>query len=233
MSPTFRARLFLAICPLLATIFLSAHGDKNGPLTVQEALKLLNDSPWARQQTSTRVVGGIGSGIEGEKEIFRRFFVRLLSAPPIREAYARVAGNFYETSGPPPEEKELRKRQTEQALKLDMSEWIVVAVTFRSNDAELEQRVKRALQSETTPTMKTRAYLSTERFPQLELAAFYPAIEDSVGAKFVFPRNVNGIPVVSADDRSFAFELSRSGRIPELRVTFSVRQMVIDGILVL
>lgn len=109
MSQTFRARLFLAICPLLATIFLSAHGDKNGPLTVQEALKLLNDSPWARQQTSTRVVGGIGSGIEGEKEIFRRFFVRLLSAPPIREAYARVAGNFYETSGPPPEERSSEK----------------------------------------------------------------------------------------------------------------------------
>ena len=52
--------------------------------TLEEAVEILNQSPWARQETFTRVIGGIGSGLHGEKEIYSTFFVRLLSARPVR-----------------------------------------------------------------------------------------------------------------------------------------------------
>ena len=38
----------------------------------------------------TRVISGVGSGISGEKEIYNTFYIRFLSARPVREAYARI-----------------------------------------------------------------------------------------------------------------------------------------------
>src|SRR4030067_3720396 len=55
-----------------------------------KAVEILNSSPWARHETFTRVIGGVGSGVSGEKEIYNTFYVRFLSARPIREAYARI-----------------------------------------------------------------------------------------------------------------------------------------------
>src|SRR5438876_9832215 len=46
--------------------------------TLEEAVEVLNQSPWARQETVTRVIGGIGSGILGAKESDRTSFTRFL-----------------------------------------------------------------------------------------------------------------------------------------------------------
>jgi len=194
---------------------------------LKEALEVLNDSPWAHQQTATRVVGGIGSGVAGEKEIFQRFYVRFLSARPIRAAFARVDQLMADSQGgdSPP--------GLEENIELDTSQWIVIAVAFRSNDSSLEPEVRRALQTQTTETMKTRAFLSTDRFAQLEIAAFYPALEDGVGAKFVFPRQLGSQPVVSASDKKVVFELDMPSDFPDIRTTFRVREMIVDGELVL
>jgi len=73
--------LLLAVVPLpLASS--SANGSYRN-WSLSEALELLSNSSWARQETYTRVIGGIGSGIQGEKEIYNTFFVRFLSAAPI------------------------------------------------------------------------------------------------------------------------------------------------------
>ena len=47
--------------------------------SLDRAVKVLNDSPWARHETFTRVIRGVGSGISGEKEIYNTFYVRFLS----------------------------------------------------------------------------------------------------------------------------------------------------------
>ncbi|RPJ56368.1 MAG: hypothetical protein EHM23_23760 [Acidobacteria bacterium] len=197
--------------------------------SLEEALSILNDSPWAREQTATRVVGGIGSGIAGEKEIYERFYVRLLSARPIREAYARADRLISNTESVDP----TAAKSAKDSLDLDTSDWIVVAVAFRSNDMSREQEVKRELQTQTTETMKTRAYLSTARFPQVRIMAFFPALEDGVGAKFVFPRKINGEAVVTAGDQNLIFELEMPGDMPDVRTTFKVREMMVKGELIL
>jgi len=197
--------------------------------SLEEALSILNDSPWAREQTATRVVGGIGSGIAGEKEIYERFYVRLLSARPIREAYARADRLISNTESVDP----TAAKSAKDSLDLDTSDWIVVAVAFRSNDMSREQEVKRELQTQTTETMKIRAYLSTARFPQVRIMAFFPALEDGVGAKFVFPRKINGEAVVTAGDQNLIFELEMPGDMPDVRTTFKVREMMVKGELIL
>jgi hypothetical protein len=201
--------------------------------TLEEAVAVLTDSPWARKETYTRIIGGIGSGLSGEKEIYSTFFVRFLSAAPIREAYARVSqirGGYDQMSR---EEQKKFDSAIEPGLKLDVRRWIVVTLNFRSNDQSLEHRVKQFLETHTTETMKGRVHLSTAHIPQLEIAAYYPPREEVVGAKFVFPRRMNDRPVVAAGEDQVIFELDLPGFDPELRVVFPTAAMKVEGRLTL
>ena len=228
---------------LISLLFLSAGAAVPDPLqivqrdfsswTLAEATRILNRSPWARKQTYTRVVGGVGSGIHGEKEIFNTFFVRLLSAPPIRRAYARIQQiqNGYDEMTPAA--KGRLDAGIAPGLNLDVSRWIVLTISFRSNNPNMELSVKRFFDSQRLETMRDRAYLATENFPRVELAAYFPPREDAVGAKFVFPRHIDGVPVVAPDQKEVNFEVNIPSVYRRLRVNFSVADMLVEGTLVL
>jgi hypothetical protein len=231
-----RSHVLAGLALLGVSILPLAMGFGNGPYknwTLSEALGLLNDSSWARQETYTQVIGGIGSGIQGEKEIYNTFFVRFLSAAPIRQAYARVKQIHvgYDTLTET-QQVEIDK-QINQGLTLDVTQWIVVAVSFRSNNLNQQSRVSQFFLSHTVETLRQRVFLSTDSFPKLRPVAYYPPIEESVGAKFVFPRKVDKIPVITSDDEMVVFELDVIGMEPDLRTIFSVQEMLIDGELVI
>jgi hypothetical protein len=219
---------FLAFSATSWTTLLPFH-----QWSLDRTVKLLNDSPWARQETYTRVLQGVGSGISGEKEIYNTFYVRFLSAQPVREAYARIQQiqHGYDTMLPE------KKRQFEQTqlpnLNMDVSRWIVLSVSFRSNDPNEESSVRHFFQSETVETLKNKAFLSTSTFPQVELSAYYPQQEESIGAKFVFRREINGIPVVTKDCRKVTLELlGVPGTNSRLCTTFEVKPMIVDNQLI-
>jgi len=197
--------------------------------TLEEALAILHQSPWARQQTFTQVVGGIGSGISGEKEIYSTFYVRFLSAKPIREAYARVRQIQEKYDELSKEEKKKLDDSLTAGLKLNVTNWIVVALTFRSNDPNVELGLKQFLEVQTSETIRARAFLSNARFPQIPPSAYFPPRDEVVGAKFVFPRRVDGQPVVSTGDEGISFELDVPGFASVLRVSFPVAEMMVKG----
>jgi hypothetical protein len=201
--------------------------------SLDRTVKLLNDSPWARQETYTRVLQGVGSGISGEKEIYNTFYVRFLSARPVREAYARIQ-QIQHGYDKMPEEKRRQFEQTQLPnLNMDVSKWIVLSVGFRSNDPNEESTLRHFFQSETVETLKTKAFLSTSSFPQVELSAYFPQQEESIGAKFVFPREINGIPVVTKDCRKVTLELlGVPGTNARLCTTFDVQPMVVGNQLI-
>lgn len=198
----------------------------------QEALKLLNQSPWAQRETFTRVVGGVGSGVQGEKEIFSTFYIRFLSARPIREAYARVQQIRYGYDHMSGQEREKFERWEQQMLEPDLSHWVIVAVTFRSNDPNEEFKFRQYYESQTLESLKKTNFLSTPRFGQVQPVAFYPAKEDGVGVRFVFPRTVDGQDIISAQDSQVTFELSPPVAAANLRSTFSPSKMKVNGQLV-
>jgi hypothetical protein len=231
-----RCACTVVIASLLAALPASAdplHERCFRTWTLEEAVQILNDSPWARRETYTRVVGGIGSGVFGEKEIYNTFFVRLLSAKPIREAYARVlqVQDGYDLLSE--EEKERFDTSVKPGLELDVRRWIVVTVSFRSNDPNAERNMRQFLESQNSETMRNRVSLSTARFPQLHPTAYFPPKGDGIGAKFVFPRAVNGTPVVTSADRQLRFQLDVAGIQNGLNVRFSIPDMMVRGELVL
>src|SRR5262249_12499637 len=145
------------------------------------------------------------SGLLGEKEILNTFFVRLLSARPVREAYARIQQIRAGYDGLSPEEKRRIDASLLSVLKLDTSRWIVVTVSFRTNDESTEIAVRQFFETQTTDSMSLRARLSTDRFAQVELAAYFSPVDEEVGAKFVFPRRVDGVAVASKEDQNVVF----------------------------
>jgi hypothetical protein len=194
---------------------------------------MLNKSPWAKQETFTRVISGVGSGISGEKEIFNTYYVRFLSARPIREAYARIQQIQHGYDKMSPEEKAHFETAQQSNLDLDVSKWIVLTVGFRSNDPNEESSVRRFFQSETVNTLKTKVYLSTPSCPQVELSAYFPQREESVGAKFVFPREFNGVPVITKESANITLELlDVPGTNTRLRATFEVKPMIVGNQLI-
>ena len=200
---------------------------------MNKAVQLLNGSPWAKQETFTRVISGVGSGISGEKEIFNSYYVRFLSARPIREAYARIQQIQHGYDKMSPEERVQFDAAQLPNLDMDVSLWIVVSVSFRSNDPNEESSVRRFFQSETVKTLKTKAFLSTPSCPQVELSAYFPQREESVGAKFVFPREVNGVPVLTKECPRIVLELlDVPGTNARLRSTFPVKPMIIGDQLI-
>jgi len=166
----------------------------------EEALDILNESQWARQQTITQVVEGVGSGEYGEKELFSRYYVRILSAPQIRNAYKIVQGQV--------EDKKDSADQDEFGLVgYDDPRYIIIGVAFRSNQPDLEGEVLNVLKSQTVETLQNRAFLSSSSQPQIRLVDYRPPTDLAIGAQFVFPRIIDGKNVISPDDESFAFEL--------------------------
>lgn len=217
----------IGVWTLTAAVF--AAGDSYRSWTLEDAVGVLNRSSWATQATFTRVVGGIGSGVQGEKEIYNTYFVRLLSAAPIRQAYARIRQIRMGYDELREEEREEIDREIDKLVNLDVDRWIVVAITFRSNDPREQARVDRFFEGQTTQTIRNRAYLSTERFPRVQLHAYFPAIDAAVGARFVFPRQIEGIPVANSDDREIVFEFETPGSGSRLRTRFSVADMRVNG----
>jgi hypothetical protein len=196
---------------------------------MEEAVAVLTESPWAHKETYTSVLGGIGSGIAGEKEIYNTFFVRLLSARPIREAYARMGQLQANYDGMNRDQKRQLDRSLEPGLKLDVSRWIIITLSFRSNIPSEELRVRNFFSGQTTESMRNRVRLSTKQYQQLELEAYFPPLEDAVGAKFVFPRRVQGESVLMPEGDNLAFEVDIPGFEPDLRVNFDAGRMALKG----
>lgn len=213
---------------ILAQAGVYSNDHKYKAWTLEEALQVLTRSPWAKQHTYTRVVGGIGSGVLGEKEIYSTFFVRILSARPVREAFARINQIQHGYDQMAADEKHDLDALISPGLEMDVSRWIILTVSFRSSDRNEELRVKQFFETQTIETIRNRAFLSTSRWGQVQASAYYPPQEDELGAKFVFPRELEGEPVISSAEDSFSFELALPGFDPELRTTFTISEMLVD-----
>jgi hypothetical protein len=225
-------RLLIPVFLLLATPFPFLE-EPFTSWSLDEAVAVLNHSPWARQTTFTEVIEGVGSGVRGEKEIFNTFYTRILSSLPVRRAFVRVEQHAHDYDSLSALEKERFDDLTTPGLELDFEDWIVLTVSFRSNDPDNEREVDRYLEVGTTDSMKNQAFLSTSSVSQVRLRGYSPPRGDGVGAKFVFPRAVDGRPVVGDDTETLVFELEIPDAEPILSVTFVIRELKRGGELML
>lgn len=217
--------------------------------------KMLNSSPWAQTQVDTDTsqltyspttagtssigqsaassaagAGAVNPGRSIQNDRMDRgatnqalsvnYHVRFLSAKPIRQAFARMIELQDKNN------KSVRE-QLGPFVERDFSDFIVVAVAFDSTDNRLAGPAFQAFSSATTGTLKNQAYLERSDGKRLFVVDYKPPINDGLGAKFVFPRQVDGQPFLTeAGDVRFFAQLSDK---ITLSTKYKVQDMIYEG----
>ncbi len=239
---------------ILATVpFAMAQRSKDWKdMTVQAAMKLLNDSPWAHTQTDTDTsemffsptrpgVGSInqdtmipGRPVREQSErnnaradrgalnqaVSVDYYIRFFSARPVREAIARIVL----LSSPEPGPKMIKEWQ--DFVDRDFGPYIVVTVTCAAADGRLLGPNLQAFNGATAGTLKNTTYLERKDGKRVYLMAYRPPEDDGIGAKFIFPRYVEGERFLSAAEGSVRF-VTEIGSTVKINSRFDLTQMIL------
>jgi hypothetical protein len=148
------------------------------------------------------------------------YHVRFLSAKPIRQAFARMIEI---------QEKDAKsvREQLGPFVERDFSDYIVVAVSFDASDGRFSGPVLQAFSSATAGTLKNQAYLERSDGKRLFVADYKPPSNDGLGAKYIFPRNVDGQPFLTdTGDVRFFSQVSEKIKI---NTKYKLKDMVYEG----
>lgn len=209
------------IIPLAAVLLLVGSGV--GSLLAQktqkpwnewnkkEAEKMLADSPWSQTQTETdtsemfyspTTMGDThareSQGATNQATTLK-YYIRLFSARPVRQAYVRLL----ELNQSTPDEAAVEKRRA--WANLAAADSIIVTVACESTDRRYLGRAMQAFNSAITSVLKNGAYLERQDGVKVYLAEYVPPSKDVFGARFIFPRLVNGEPLISNKGGSLRF----------------------------
>jgi len=233
-------RVWITCAPLvvfICAVSISAQWNKR-PYTEwseKEATKVLNDSPWGQTQKFSDTSHEFGTGVARNSvgaidnrtgDYSARHLdirIRFLSSKPIRQAFSRLIA--LKQKGP-------LNSQLEAQLKAfatqDFPDYIVISVDADANETKDELReFKTLLDTTAMVDLKNDTYLSAKG-ERVFIAIYQPPKKDGLGAKFIFPRNVNGKPAIPADADEVQFYSEFSDKY-KLNMRFKVKDMMVDG----
>ena len=241
-------RRILFGCSIIILFAASAYAQKTKPWTewsAKDAEKILNDSAWGQTQTesqdspqassSTSAITqttaarredqrlssatDVESGEKKETAMSVHYRVRLLSAKPIRAAFVRMI----ELQGAPPE----KVAQWRTFVDRDFGDYIVVTITMDGNDRKRMALATDEISKIDAEALKTTTFLERKDGKRIALME-YRAPTDVLGAKFVFPRMLNGKPFIDADSGEVRFT-TEAGKVLKITRRFKVSEMMYDG----
>jgi hypothetical protein len=236
----------LFTCSILILFAVSAAAQKTKPWTewsAKDAEKILNDSAWGqtqtegetssqpsstsaitqttagrREDTSTSAAAKVESG-EKKDSMAVHYRVRFLSAKPIRAAFVRMI----ELQGASAEQV----TQWRTFVDRDFGDYIVVTITLDGNDKKRMGAATAEINSAGPDVIKTTTYLERKDGKRVALME-YRAPSDVLGAKFVFPRMIDGKPFIDANSGDVRF-FTEVGKTIKISKRFRVSEMMYDG----
>ena len=250
----YRFSVLVAVACLLAiTIAASAQKENYSWMEMprKDAERLLTNSPWSQTQTDTDASemfysptrpgtssvgqtttrGTIGSqqSINNNRadrgalneSVHTTYRISFLSARPIRQALAKV---IFSSEHEP---NERLASQLQDFVERDFSSYVVIAVRVDSTDGRLLGPVMQAINSATTSTLKNNTYLERQDGKRLFLMQYIAPISDNLGAKFIFPRLVDGEPFLQSNSGSVRF-FAQFNESFKMNMTYKIRDMVFD-----
>jgi hypothetical protein len=246
--------LSLAAVVTMLVAALSAAGQNDNKswmeLRRKDAERMLADSPWSQTQVDTDASemfysptrpGSASSGRSnvavptGQQSINNNradrgavnqvinvsYRICFLSARPIRQAFARMILSKQEQ----PDDR--LTAQLQAFVERDFSPYIVIAVSVEATDQRFSAPIMQALASANTGTLKNNAYLERQDGKRLFLSEYRAPIADGLGAKFIFPRLVNGLPFLDSHSGTVRFFAQFNDSF-KLNMTYKVSDMVFD-----
>ena len=236
------ASLRFRVCATFALVLASTLGVtgqwNKKPYTEwseKEALKLLNESPWGQTQVFTDTSNTFGTGVargavgtidnrSGDYSATGlNIRIRLLSSKPIRQAFARMIASTQKNAMNSQLEAQLRAFATQ-----DFPDYIIVSVDADAKQSKSEiGEFKTLLDVRTTADLKNNTFLSAKG-QRVYVAEYQPPKKDGLGAKFIFPRKVDGNPVILPDSDDILFSSDFSDKY-KLRMRYKLKDMMFDG----
>jgi hypothetical protein len=218
---------------LICVATVSAQWQKKGykEWSEKEALAVLNNSPWGQTQTYTDTSHMVDEGravdsnqrreVEVPKINFR---IRFFSSKPIRQATSRLVELMQKGQVP----KQLAA-QLDALAEANFPDYIVITVVTEVAQAgSLMGLAASLMDRQSTAQLKNETYLSIKGGQRVFLLEYQPPRKDGLGARFVFPRNVDGKPFITQDSDEVFFHSALSAG-PELNMRFKVKDMMFAG----
>ena len=251
-------RKVILVAVLTALFTVISVAQKNKPWSEwskEEVAKILNYSPWGQTQSDTDTTemfysptkGGTSSvgaslstatiGKASDQQSINNnradrgatntavsvnYHVRFLSAKPVREAISRMIM----LSPHQPVEDFEGLMQT--FVDRDFGEYIVLSVTLDSDDGRFSAPPLQTFASSTADTLKNTTYLERKDGKRLYLMDYRAPQNDGLGAKFVFPRTMDGKPFLTDQDGTLRF-YSEAGNNIKLNIKYKLADMIYDG----
>lgn len=230
------------ICVLFfaASALIAQTGKPWLEWNMKDTTKVLNDSAWGQTQLETKQADGGSAAITntgssrnmvprdpskdapGAITSYIKYYIRLLSAKPIRQAVVRKV--ILDS----PEMEEERKTQLLAFAEATSSDFIVVAVAAEAKDTSTGGEALQAFKAATLASLKESTYLEREDGQRILLADFVAPVADGLGAKFVFPRKLNNQPFLELGSGQLKFYSQLSKKI-KLEARYKVSEMMYDG----
>lgn len=237
MKPVCRLLLASGFALVLAhPVMVSGQWDKKpyAGWSEKEAMKLLNDSPWGQTHTFTDMSRSFSTG-PGSNPTARttpsadasvrnvHIRVRILSARPVREAFARMIELNQKSKIP-----EQFAAQLKGFVARGFNDYVVVTLDCDSGESKEElQQVQALLNNRTTADLKNNTYLQSG-IQKVFLEDYQTPQSDGLGARLAFPRLVNGKPWLTTENEEIHFhsELSSTYKVD---TRYKVRDMIYQG----
>ena len=231
----------------------------------KECTKMVTDSPWARQWSEGFVnmprtyEGGAGStATETERQANARigYTFRLRSALPIRQALVRrgqLAQGYDKMTA---EQKQAFDQQAKQFLEASFADKVVVDVEYSSNVRGFLPELANYWRSQNTGSLSDKVYLLGPKGLRASLLQYNPPRGDSRAFQLVFPRMVEGQPIVGPEDKTLQVQIQQTDlslrflqalkaaeqgnvqtattttSLAQVLVEFKVKKMTMDGELI-
>lgn len=238
------ATLALATALFTVTVLAQKQTKPWGEWSQKDAQKILDDSPWGQTQIETdtsqmffsptsdpnrsRSTSNDSSRLSQgatNQAVNLNFRIRFLTAKPIRQALVRLTEL---------KQKDLPKDAIERLnafASMRSDQWVIVAVAFDSTDQRYSGPVMQAFGSVTTDLVKNDTYLERKDGKRVYLNEYVAPGKDGLGARFIFPRLLDGQPFLTpeAGEVRFHSEFSAGSRSLKLDRRFKTANMVYNG----
>ena len=217
----------------------------------KEAQRVLTDSAWGQTQTelgdsevasasavtktsSTRDSGNLISDTAaknmdsgetiGKKTAVPALYYRVcfLSAKPIRQAFIRMIE--LQQQAPNPE----KTAQLRTFIDRDFGDYIVLTLIVDGNDRKRLTPATQEITGAEETILQKSVYLERKDGKRVPLSNYRAPGPDGMGAKFVFPRTIDGKPFIEPTSGEVRF-VAEVGKTVKLNRRFKVADMMYEG----
>ena len=148
--------------------------------------------------------------------------IRFFSARPVRQAFVRMIQLQRKDLAPD------QLTRLNSFAEVPSEESIIIAVTIENPDANMLGKAMQIVRNATAVRIRNSTFLERNDGKRIFVEEYTPPGGDGFGARFIFPRMVDGKPFLSPEISTVRF-VSDLGSSIKFTMSYKVKDMMLDG----